>query len=175
MINQKTVAAHIHAYTTDDLVTELQLGQRNAKIMRRPTALAAMQKMACKSKSFSLHFEDLEASWVNVCAIINWIGFDDVFLTKKLIGLCYTVENYRFVLLLSAHSIYKGAFREVCLEWRAAQTYIAVHYGQKVFSKLTSDNLQGCLRSRIHKSSSVLASSAKFYNTFAFKHVAFTK
>ena len=111
MINKKTVAAHIHAYTTDGLVSELQLGQRNAKIMSRPTALAAMQKKACKSKSFSLHFEDLEATWVNVSAIINSIGFDDVFLTKKLIGLCYTVENYRFVLPLSTHSICKGILK----------------------------------------------------------------
>ena len=81
------------------------------KIMSRPTALAEMQKKACKNKSFSLHFEDLEASWVNVSCIINSIGFDDVFLIKKLIGLCYTDENYRFVLLLSTHSIYKGILK----------------------------------------------------------------
>ena len=67
-----------------------------------------MQKTNTESESFWAHFEDLEASWVNVSAIINSIGFDYVFLTKKLIGSRYKVENYRFVLLLSTHSIYKG-------------------------------------------------------------------
>ena len=70
-----------YVYTTDELVTELQTGQRNVKIMSRPIALAAMQKKVCKTKSFSAHFEDLEACWVNVSAVINSIRFDCVFLT----------------------------------------------------------------------------------------------
>ena len=104
---KRTVTAQ-YVYSTDELVTELQPGQRNVKTMTRPTALAAMLKTNTKSESFWAHFEDLEASWVNVSAIINSIGFDYVFLTKKLIGSCYKVENYRFVLLFSTHSIYKG-------------------------------------------------------------------
>ena len=70
-----------YVYTTGELVTELQPGQRNVKIMRWPIALAAMQKKACKTKNFLAHFEDLEACWVNVSAIINSIRFDCVFLT----------------------------------------------------------------------------------------------
>ena len=76
-----------YVYTTYELVAELQPGQRNVKIMTRPTALAAMQKKANPSKTdtkrFSAHFKDLEASWVNVSAIINSIRFDYVFLTKR--------------------------------------------------------------------------------------------
>ena len=53
--------------------------------------LSAMQKDANPSnpdiKRFSVHFEDLEASWVDVSAIINSTEFDYVLLTKKLIEL----------------------------------------------------------------------------------------
>lgn len=79
--------------------------------MTRPTALAAMQKKAnpakTDTKSFSAHFEDLEASRVDVSAIINSIGFDCVFLTKKSIELCYKTENKRLV-LPSFYTLYKG-------------------------------------------------------------------
>ena len=72
-----------YEYTTYELLTELQPGQRNVKIMTRPTVLAAMQKKANPSKTdrkrSSAHFEDLQASWVDVSAIISSIGFDRVF------------------------------------------------------------------------------------------------
>ena len=75
-----------YVYTTDELVTELQPGQPNVKIMTRPTVLTAMQKNANPSntdiKRFSVHFEDLEASWVDVSAIINSTEFDYVLLTN---------------------------------------------------------------------------------------------
>ena len=64
-----------------------------------------MQKKTKKSKGFSAHFEDLEACWVNVSAIIKSIRIHCVFLTQKAIGLRYKVENYRFVLFLSTLSI----------------------------------------------------------------------
>ena len=64
-----------------------------------------MQKKTKKSKGFSAHFEDLEACWVDVSAIVKSIRFDCVFLSQKTIGLGYKVENYRFVRLLSTLSI----------------------------------------------------------------------
>ena len=90
MRNKETVATQ-YVLSTDELVTELQPGQSNAKKMTRPTVLTAMQKIANPSnpniKRFSVHFEDLEASWVDVSAIINSTESDYVLLTKKLIGL----------------------------------------------------------------------------------------